>query len=348
MLQARESAKMAVDNTKMLIVVVNYNGLLDTRRCLESIASIDDSTVSTLVVDNGSTEDPSERLRAEFPWCRVERLPSNTGWAGGNNVGLRIGVEEIGAEHVLLLNNDTTVAPQIVARLAAAGRSAPEFGIIGPVICFMEEPGVVMTDGCLFNHPDSPGFFVRKVVPIEAADPPRLAEVDIVNGCAMMVSARVVREIGPIDERFFLIHEESDFCLRARRAGFKCGVLAEALVWHKGSSSFKRVGSQVQRYYDTRNLFLLLRKHLGTADGTRGAGASWIEYARYAYHRFCIEREHDQVESADAVIDGLCDAMAGRWGGHHPRRRPAAKPIHLAFEAARRLRSRPTGVAGAV
>ena len=59
-----------------------------------------------------------------------------------------------------------------------------------------------------------------------------------------MIRAEVFERIGLIDERFFLIHEESDFCLRARQAGFRCGVLGEALVWHKGSSSFKRTGKR--------------------------------------------------------------------------------------------------------
>jgi GT2 family glycosyltransferase len=331
-----------------VIVTVNYNGLEDTLRCLRSLSAIDDPETAVVVVDNASADDPTEAILREFPGCRFVRLAENTGWAGGNNAGLRIALDEMAAERVLLLNNDTIVDPGIVARLRAAERSSPDYGIIGPVICFMEEPESVMTDGCLFNRLGSPGFFGRKVVPVETTDPPGLAEVDVVNGCAMMISARVVREIGPIDERFFLIHEESDFCLRARQAGFKCGVMAEALVWHKGSSSFKRVGSRIQRYYDARNLFLLLRKHLGTAEGTRGARASWLEYARYAYYRYCIEREHGQVESADAVIHGLCDAMAGRWGRLRPHRRPAAVPIRLAFEAARRLRSRPSGVAGAV
>ena len=74
----------------------------------------------------------------------------------------------------------------------------------------------------------------------QTTDPPAVAEVDIVNGCAMMVAAEVFRAAGLIDDRFFLIHEEADFCLRATEAGFRCGVLAEALVWHKGSSAFKQ------------------------------------------------------------------------------------------------------------
>jgi GT2 family glycosyltransferase len=318
------------------LVVVNYNGLDDTVRCLRSIAAIDDPSLSTIVVDNGSAIDPTVTLREEFAWCRVERLPSNTGWAGGNNAGIRLALEQ-GAERIVLLNNDTIVHPRLVECLMAAGRANPEFGVIGPVICFMDEPDMVMTEGCAFNRAEERGLLQRQAVPLASDGPPEITEVDIVNGCCMMIASRVVRSIGLIDERFFLIHEESDFCLRARRAGFRCGVLNQALVWHKGSSSFKRAGSRIQRYYDSRNLFLLLRKHLGALDGSRrGAWASWIEFTKYVYYRYCIEREHGQVEAADAVLHGLCDALTGRYGCLQPRTRLATPALRWVFERLRR------------
>ena len=322
------------------IVVVNYDGFDDTRRCLRSIAAIEDPSVAAIVIDNGSEVDPIAALSEEFPWCLAERLSSNTGWSGGNNAGIRLALDH-GAKRIILLNNDTTVHPRLVDRLIAAGRANPDFGVIGPVICFMDEPDAVMTDGCDFNRQDGRGFFRRKAVPL--GDVPEVTEVDIVNGCCMMIDARVVRSIGLIDERFFLIHEESDYCLRARRAGYRCGVLNDALVWHKGSSSFQRVGGRVQRYYDSRNLFLLLRKHAGdTAEGRRRAGSSWIEYAKYIYYRYCIEREHEQVEAADAVLEGLCDALTWRFGGRRSGTRLAAPALRWVFEGVRKNYSRNT------
>src|SRR5262249_47365002 len=127
--------------------------------------------------------------------------------------------------------------------------------------------------------------------------------------------------IGLIDERFFLIHEESDFCLRARHAGFRCGVFGESLVWHKGSSSFKRSGKRWQRYYDARNLMLLLRKHTRTHNLGRSSWQSRIQYLKYVFYRYAIERDEGQLDAAHAVIEGLCDALAGRFGPYVPRRR---------------------------
>jgi GT2 family glycosyltransferase len=316
------------------IVAVNYNGLEDTRKCLRSIAELRGPKVFTVLVDNASAENPTEVVRAEFPWCHIVRNEVNGGWAGGNNTGIVYGRQR-GADQVILLNNDTIVTPDFTERLAAAATAHPDYGILGPVINFMDDPDEVMTDGCIFNRPGYPGFFQRHPVPLTRAEPPTLTEVDIVNGCCMMIGRRVFERIGLIDERFFLIHEESDFCLRARQAGFRCGVLGESLVWHKGSSSFKRTGKQTQRYYDARNLYLLLRKHASKSRRMRGSWPSRLTYLKYVYHRYSIEKENGQPEAADAVLRGVLDALAGRYGPAPKKSQPGLGVLRGLFELLR-------------
>ncbi len=318
------------------IVLVNYNGLEDSRKCLRSLESIREP-FSVVLTDNASNDDPLPKLKPEFPWVHYLQNPVNGGWSGGNNTGIRYALEH-GATQLFLLNNDTTVRPDIVARLQSAAAARPDCGILGPVIRYMDEPELVMTDGVMYNRPPYPGFFQRLEVPECEAEPPHVADVDIVNGCAMMVRADVFRRIGLIDDRFFLLHEEADFCLRAKAAGFNCGVLAEGMVWHKGSSTFKRVGKHLQRYFDTRNLGLLLSKQTHYGRGTRGALASYVTYLRYAYHRYCHEREEGHKHSADAVIEGLVDLATRRFGVYKPRRRWALPVVRCAFDAARRVK----------
>jgi len=318
------------------IVPVNFNGLEDTRKCLRSLEALT-HPAETVVVDNASREDPTPALAREFPWAHLVRNSVNGGWSGGNNTGIRFALDR-GADFVILLNNDTTVRADMIERLLEAADAHPDFGVIGPVIRYMDEPDLVMTDGAGFNRADAPGFFPRIPVPEIAADPPAVAEVDIVNGCCMMIRAEVFRKVGLIDDRFFLIHEESDFCLRARAAGFKCGVLAEALVWHKGSSAFKQSGKRWQRYYDTRNLGLLLARHTsGRPQGRRGLKA-YASYLKYAYYRYCHEREDGQPDAADAVLEGLVDAATRHYGPYEARRRWAVPVLRAVFETARRLK----------
>ena len=323
---------------KVAIVVVNYNGLADTQRCLRSLRAIATPGVFTVVVDNASAEDPRPILQPEFPECRYVRNPRNEGWAGGNNSGICVALEQ-GAEWVLLLNNDTEADPRLVERLLEAAAAHSDYGVLGPVINFLEEPDTLMTDGCVFNEAGYDGFFQRKPVPVTPKGLSQVTEVDIVNGCCMMIAAPVFRRIGLVDERFFLIHEESDFCLRARRAGFRCGVLGEVLVWHKGSSSFKRTGRQIQRYYDARNLYLLLRKHASDSKRARGPWPSRLTYLKYVYYRYSIEQENGQPEAADAVLRGVLDALTGRYGPASMTARPGLGVLRKLFELVRRRRA---------
>ena len=297
------------------IVLVDYNGLDDTRKCLTSLAALADPA-RVVVVDNAGKQDVAAELRPGFSWADFVRAPANGGWAGGNNVGLRHALAR-GADWVVLLNNDTVASPHLVGRLAAAAAAHPAYGVLGPVIRFLAPPHEVQTDGVVFNRPDRPGFFQRHPVPLASTDPPTVAPVDIVNGCCLCVRADVVKRIGFIDERFFLIHEESDFCLRSQRAGFGNGVIAEPLVWHKGSSTFKREGSKLQRYFDARNIPRLLLKH-GGGNGRRRSPAAWGHFLRYAYHRYALERENGFDGPANAVVDGLYDAATRRFGGYRP------------------------------
>ncbi|CAN5485466.1 hypothetical protein BH11PLA2_BH11PLA2_34200 [soil metagenome] len=317
----------------LAIVLVDYNGLDDTCKCLESLTHLT-TPATIIVVDNASTVNVSDALATTFPHVLFIRSPVNGGWAGGNNLGLKLALDR-GADLVVLLNNDTTVVPEFAARLQIAAETHPEFGILGPVIRFMEPPHEVQTEGVRFNTPQQPGFFQRVAVSLQFGN---VVPVDIVNGCCLMVRRAVVEKIGFVDEEFFLIHEESDFCLRAQAAGFQLCVLAEPLVFHKGSSSFAREGKRFQRYYDARNLLRLLRKH-GRRPGGRSRLSGRIHAWRYAFSRYAIERENGFRESADAVLEGLYDGVTRRYGAWQKRNRFAFGLFRRAIAGLWRVKS---------
>src|SRR5215471_11082628 len=141
------------------IVVLSYNGLEDTRKCLRSMAAALRPHAIPILVDNGSTDGTDAAVAAEFPWCRVLRLDKNQGPVGGNNAGMRLALD-LGAEWILLLNNDTTVDATLIDRLLEAATAHPEYSVLGPVIKFMDDPDTVMTDGSLFNSQTPRGFFL--------------------------------------------------------------------------------------------------------------------------------------------------------------------------------------------
>lgn len=322
---------------RVWVVLITCNrGLEDTRKCLRSLSAT--GCRNAVLVDNASEDNPIPAIRAEFPWCRILTSRVNWGFTGGCNAGIRFALAE-GADWIVLLNNDTIVAPEFMERLTEAARSWPDYQVIGPVIMSMDEPDKLQTDGCIFNDPAHPGFFQRKPVPITGSSKPSIVEVDVVNGCCMMVARRVFERIGLLDERFFAYHEETDFCQRARAAGFRCGVIGDALVWHRGTATPGRIGRPLPRYYDARNLGLLLWKHKGARHRGRTVWGSALTYFKYTYYRYCVEREAGYPEAADAVIEGLCDAGMGRWGPQ-PRRQLLSVPLVRAFFELMRCRPR--------
>jgi|CXWL01.1.fsa_nt_gi GT2 family glycosyltransferase len=325
----------SVRSARVAVVVLNYNGLSDTVKCLASLKAVRHSPLSVIVVDNGSQIDPTEAVHATFPDAVVLCTGENLGYAGGNNRGIRLAMEQ-GTEFVLVLNNDTTVSPVIVESLIEAFATDDTLGIVGPVINHMDEPHTIMTDGVCFNPGPGAEFFQRKAI---ATDPggSRPTTVDIVNGCCMMIKAEALNAIGAFDESFFIVHEESDLCLRAQRAGFRCAVLGKSLVWHKGSSSFDRSGRQFQRYFDTRNLYFLLKRHAGRVGSSRSFGKSLWPYLRYVSYRYEIEAEANKPRAARAVAEGLRDAFVANAGPYLDKPRVGTQVIKAALGGFHRL-----------
>ncbi len=320
---------MDIPDPTVAIVVLDYNGLDDTRRCLESLRAVTYPRLSVVLVDNASAIDPAPEARRCLPDVVTMRNGSNLGYAGGNNRGIQAALSA-GADYVIVLNNDTVVAPTLVAELLTVFRTDDTLGIVGPVVNYLDEPRRVMTEGVRFNRGPGTAFFTPVHVPLDSTSAPQPVRVDIVNGCCMMVRAAVFRAIGFFDEALFIVHEESDFCLRARAGGFGCAVLGRTLVWHKGSSAFDRSGRQIQRYFDTRNLYYLLRRYAGS-NGARPWMSSFVHYLRYAYYRYATEIEAGKHQAARAVVEGLSDALVGVTGPYGALRRRTTLVVRTAF-----------------
>ncbi|WKZ32485.1 MAG: glycosyltransferase family 2 protein [Thermodesulfobacteriota bacterium] len=236
---------------KVSIIVLNWNGYKDTAECVQSLKKAAYPDLEIIVVDNGSVDGSLNALKRRFPsGIRFIGTGKNLGFAGGCNAGIRQALQD-GADYVLLLNNDTVVAPDFVKELVAAAEVEPRAGILCSKVYFHDRPDVVWYSGAYFNSLLGWGRhlgFNRKDPGGSGA-----METGRPTGCAMMVTRELCERTGLFDEDYFCYAEDLDWGMRAKKSGFKVLYVPSSKVWHKVSASSGAVGVAASLYYSTRN-----------------------------------------------------------------------------------------------
>lgn len=325
------------------IVVLNWNGLADTLACIESLRRLTYSNYRIIVVDNASSESslPALRQATAMPGTELVEAGTNLGYAGGNNLGIRRALDHH-AEFVLVLNNDTIVDPELLNELVAAAETHPSTGCFGPWILYLHDRERVWftrsewsTEKLAFTAPGK-GKLASELIREDA-------DTEYVCGAALFFRSNVARRIGLFDERFFLVYEDSDWCCRARKAGFACLSVPSARVWHKVAASFDTEDSPLRTYFSARNRLLwaeknasrsewwrLLRRMLATLlPGVRfereaaGSTAKATLWAIDGYVREWSRRARDP--QAIAQRRGVLDYLRRRFGDCPPRIRALAR-----------------------
>lgn len=219
---------------KIAIIILNYNGLPYILDCLSSLKLLHCFIVSLfqiVVVDNCSKDGSVEEIKRKFPKIKIIKNRANLGFAGGNNIGIKWALKN-NFDNIMLLNPDTIVEKNFLKPLLQLSGSDKKIGIIASVLKGKEGGRTIFALGASFN----PILGRTKHVHLKTRSLHSM-EQEMVSGCAMMVRKEVFEKIGLLDERFFLYFEDSDFCLRARKAGFKIYVEPKSVVLHKCSSS---------------------------------------------------------------------------------------------------------------
>jgi GT2 family glycosyltransferase len=199
----------------------------------DTIRSVLDNGVapeSIVVVDNASARATTDAMRRAFPSLPVVGLTTNAGYAAAMNVGMRTWPDR----DTLLLTHDCVLGEGALERLHASFQD-PRVGIAGPLLGVRSAPDVVWSAGGVFEAP-------RQIVhrafgePVDCWRDRPTAEVDWLDGACLLVRHGVVRDVGPLDVRYFLYFEETDFTFRARRAGWQVACVTGALAWQEPSA----------------------------------------------------------------------------------------------------------------
>ncbi len=244
---------------RVAAIVLNWNRREDTLECLRSLERLTYPNYDIIVVDNGSSDGSAEAIHEAFPSIQLLINTENLGFAGGNNVGIRhaLGGE---ADYIFLLNNDTVVNAALLDELVAVAEADPQIGLVGPKIYYYDQSDKLWYAGAreqwLRRIPATVGLDE-----LDQGQYDQVRETAFIYGTAMLIRRRVLENIGLFDERFFAYHEDADFCMRARQAGYRCVYNPRGVLWHKVSAATRDI-PHVQDYLRAKGRILFFVKHL--------------------------------------------------------------------------------------
>jgi N-acetylglucosaminyl-diphospho-decaprenol L-rhamnosyltransferase len=246
---------------QVAVIIVTYKSAkltIETLRSLAAERSDPEQFVTAVVVDNASGDFPAiaeavERLQWR-DWVTLVAAPKNGGFAYGNNLGVESACQSGNPSYFYLLNPDTQVRPGAIRALVRFLESHADAGVVGS--------GVDDLNGqdwpIAFRFPSLMGELIQGINLGLISDvlgrwatvrymPRRNQVVDWVSGASMMIRPGAYRAIGGLDEKYFLYFEETDFCRRARRAGYSTWYVPEGRVMHIGGQSTALAPNSIER-----------------------------------------------------------------------------------------------------
>jgi GT2 family glycosyltransferase len=238
-------------------VVINFRGLADTTRCVESLLASTYPAHRVVVVDNGSGNADADIIESRFGE-RIELLRArrNLGYGGGANLGIQWAIRQH-AGYVWVLNNDTVITADAIDHLVLAMEASGWLGVTSPEIdapIGPDAPTGVWYAGGIVSLARAETHHVHRTL----GRAPAVVVTGFVTGCAMFLRCEALEDAGVFWERLFLYWEDVDLSLRLRSAGWGLGVVPSATITHFGHGS---VRSDIAERYYFRNAILVARRH---------------------------------------------------------------------------------------
>ncbi|MBP9866138.1 MAG: glycosyltransferase family 2 protein [Candidatus Omnitrophica bacterium] len=297
-------------NPKAIIVILNWNLPVDTLECAESCRKQDYDNFEVMIVDNGSADDSVQQFRSRFTDVEVIANPENLGYAGGNNVGMRQALAK-GADFILLLNNDITLEPDCLRILIETALAHPEAGMLAPKVLYYDDRTVINSLGTSMDwlrvRP-----YLGEYNQVDRGQFQSLLKKDILMGCGILIPRTTIDRIGLIDDKFFIFHEEADWCLRNLRSGSQNMVVPKAVIYHKESKTMRKF-SALTHYYSTRNFLYFTKRNASFINWLKTrVGFTYLTLKNGL--RMLVPTGSDNKKMERAYFLGIWDYMRGKMG----------------------------------
>ncbi len=248
------------------IIILNWNGADDTLACLDSLLKAE-GDFRVYVVDNGSTDDSLQRIRAWLDAhdgfdAQLVPLDKNYGFARGNNMGLEV-ARENAPDSYLLLNNDTEVRPDFLTRLNAFSTKHPECRVLTPKINFYYDKLKIWNCGGKLSFGFRKYYYAGQ--PNSAVKEADYIPISFVTGCALFFYPELLDGEGHLlTERFFFGEEDFELSLRMKEHMVPMACVLDSLIYHKVGATVGKTQGVSKYYMHYLNRFIDVRLHFGT------------------------------------------------------------------------------------
>jgi GT2 family glycosyltransferase len=295
------------DQPRVAILTVTTNAAGHLPAYLAALSRISYENTELWVVDNASADGSAAMVEAACPNATVLRNSDNLGFTGACNRALESLRERRDIDYVLFLNDDTEVHPDFIEPLVAL---AGPRTIVAPKTYLAGQPGIL--DDAVGEFDWWRGTWRQRVLGREEGPADSSAHADeTANLACLLVPSRAFREVGLLDDAFFVYYDDTDFCRRARDAGYRILFEPASVVEHRKGAT---LGGQLNAfgcYYLTRNRPYLMRKHLG------GGLRFWAFLAYFLCTRavrVVLWAKAGRFDLVRATFAGLRDFALGRVG----------------------------------
>ncbi len=224
-----------MNNPKVCVFVLNWNGAEDTLECLASLQKVTYQNMDILVIDNGSDDDSVLRIQEAYPDVELLSLPKNLFFGGGNNAGLEW-ANGRAYKYIIFLNNDTTVESDFIEPLLEAFQGDSAIGMAAPVMCYAANPEQIWYGGGkvnLWTGEVAHRHIRESVFQIS----PVTKTTDYITGCCLTLPYDLAVKLEGFDLDFKMYGEDVDLSLRCRSAGYQLAFVPQSKIYHKVSAS---------------------------------------------------------------------------------------------------------------
>lgn len=247
---------------KVSVILVNYNGGKYNIECIESIlkSTKDNFTIEIIVVDNGSCDKSINEIRKKYNEdVKIIELNDNLGFAVANNIGIKYSIEN-NTDFILLLNNDTIIEKDMINILYNEAIKNKD-SIVVPKIMYYDHKDTIWSAGGEVDWNKGITLHYGMDEKDDKGQYDTIKEISFGTGCCMFIPIDVINKVGFLEEKYFLYYEDTDYCIRIKKLGYRILYIPKAKMYHKVTASSGGVESSSYIYYLNRNRLYFNKKY---------------------------------------------------------------------------------------